>query len=154
MSRQSLKRILDIQLERILGTLVLVAVFLVMVSSVIMRYGFGISVSWYEEFGRYGMIIITVLAIGAGFKNHSHIAINSSYLPKWFSRAANIVTWVISVVFVASFAYYAFILAGVVRASRSPAMHIPMYWVYIAISCIAFLGVIRLFERALLRRDS
>lgn len=154
MFRQIIERVLDIQLERVLGTLVLAVVFVVMVGSVIMRYGFGLSLSWYEEFGRYGMILLAVLAIGAGFKNRSHIAIDNSYLPAWLSRAANFVTWIISILFVGGFAYYALMLADVVSASRSPAMQIPMSWVYLAISCIAFLGVIRLLERAFLRRGS
>lgn len=142
------------QLERVLGTLILVLIFAVMVGAVVLRYGFGIGMTWYEEFGRYGLILIAILAIGAGIKNKSHIRIETDFLPEKVQKSLTVINWTLSFAFLAAFSYLSFGLASAVRASRSPAMQLPMSWVYITIGVVALLGLVRLIERAIAPKDS
>jgi TRAP-type transport system small permease protein len=143
-----LSYIADIQFERIFGAIALFAVFAIMLAGVVLRYGFSLSLTWYEEFGRYGLIFITALGIGAGIKNRSHIVIDISYLPTVIRRPARIAAYLVTLAFLAFLAWYALALAGALRASRSPAMQIPTSWFYFSFAILGVLGMVRLVEQA------
>jgi len=147
--RRTLAFFADIQIERIIGSFTLLAIFAIMLTGVVLRYGFSISLTWYEEFGRYGLILITGLGIGAGIKNRSHILIDSSYLPAPLQRAAALLAHLVTLTFLSALAWYAYALAGALRASRSPALQLPTSWFYMAIAVLALIGIARIIERAL-----
>lgn len=148
MFRRLLSTIADIQIERFFGALTLFSIFAVMIAGVVLRYGFSYSLTWYEEFGRYGLILITALGIGAGFKNHSHIVIDNTYLPKTIQKPTTIIAFAVALVFIIFLIWYSYALAGALRASRSPAMQIPTSWFYTAFAILAAVGGLRLIERA------
>ncbi|UYQ70904.1 TRAP transporter small permease [Pelagibacterium flavum] len=147
--RRFLSSIADIQIERLIGVVALLAIFVVMLTGVVLRYGFSFSLTWYEEFGRYGLILITGLGIGAGIKNRSHIVIDNGYLPVSLREAATLLSSLVTLAFLCALAWYAYALAGALRASRSPALQLPTGWFYTAIAILALLGVARVIERAL-----
>ncbi len=148
MFRRLLSTVADLQIERFFGALTLLAIFAVMLVGVVLRYGFSYSLTWYEEFGRYGLILITALGIGAGFKSRSHIVIDNTYLPNPLQKPANILAFAVSLAFICFLAWYSYALAGALRTSRSPAMQIPTSWFYTAFAVLAVLGALRLIERA------
>ena len=139
----------NLQIEKALGALALLAIFAVMLTGVVLRYGFSISLTWYEEFGRYGLILITALGIAAGIKSRSHIVLDNSYLPPVLRRPASILAFLVTLAFLGFLAWYAYQLSGALKASRSPAMQIPTSWFYLAFAVLAGLGVLRLLEQAL-----
>lgn len=148
MFRRLIPAIADLQIERFCGALTLLAIFAVMLAGVVLRYGFSYSLTWYEEFGRYGLILITALGIGAGFKNRTHIVIDNSYLPHGLQKLANILAWAVSLAFICFLAWYSYTLAGALR-TRSPAMQIPVSWFYTAFAMLAVLGALRLLEHTM-----
>lgn len=147
--RSVLSSISDFQIERLVGAAALVAIFGVMLTGVVLRYGFSISLTWYEEFGRYGLILITGLGIGAGLKNQSHIVIDNGFMPKPLRKVATAFAYLVTLVFLCALSWYAFELAGALSASRSPALRLPTGWFYTAIAILALVGIARIFERAL-----
>ncbi|RUT34575.1 TRAP transporter small permease [Arsenicitalea aurantiaca] len=152
MPRRILSFIADLQAERILGALALLAIFLVMLAGVVLRYGFSISLTWYEEFCRYGLILITALGIGAGLKNRTHILIDTGYMPERLRRAAALLAYGVTLVFLCYLAWYAFGLANTLRTSRSPALQLPTAWFYTAFAVLSVVGVVRILERAIRAR--
>jgi TRAP-type C4-dicarboxylate transport system permease small subunit len=142
----------DVQIERWLGAILLLAIFGVMLTGVVLRYGFSISITWYEEFGRYGLIVMTMLGIGAGFKNRSHIVIDNSYLPGGVRWTADVLAFLVSFAFLIFLAWYGYGLASALHVSRSPALQIPASWLYLSLSALAAVGVLRLLEQAVRSR--
>lgn len=153
MLRRFVSAVFDAQVERWLGALLLLAIFAVMLTGVVLRYGFSISLTWYEEFGRYGLILITMLGIGAGFKNGTHIAIDNGYLPPAVRRVAAVLAFLVSLAFLVFIAWYGYRLADALRVSRSPALQIPASWLYLLLSALAIVGVLRLLELAVRARQ-
>ncbi|SBV93348.1 Tripartite ATP-independent periplasmic transporter DctQ component [uncultured Alphaproteobacteria bacterium] len=102
-------------------------------SQVVARYVFHQSLSWSEEVGRYVFVWITFLGLAAAFKSGSHVALDllvKAVGPR-FRRGLEILNGVLVVVLASSLLLSGIRLLEFGMRQRSPALGIPMSWVYI-----------------------
>jgi TRAP-type transport system small permease protein len=148
-----LRRLLAFPLEEVLGTLLLAIVFVVMLSAVGLRSTLNLSFIWTEEFARYGLVAITFLGIGVGFRNGSHVFINlHASLSPMTTRVLRAVSVLATIAFLVILLYYAASLSLMIR-SRSPAMQFPNAWLFAFVAVAAALGLVRVLANLLHRDD-
>lgn len=102
-------------------------------SQVVARYVFRQSLSWSEEVGRYVFVWITFLGLAAAFKSGSHVALDllvKSLGPAW-RRKLEILNGILVVLLASSLLWSGVRLLEFGMRQRSPALGIPMAWVYI-----------------------
>ena len=99
------------------------------------RYFLNVSLSWSEEFQRYGQIWLVFLAIPIAYRRGMHMGIDGlrNYLgisaKRWFVRFIDVLWLMLA----------GAILIGTIRflpilsTQRSAGMHLPMNWVYMGI---------------------
>ena len=128
--------------------ILLVALFtLIIVSSflqVFSRFVLGKAFVWTDELSRYGLVWLTFVAAGLGFRRKSHVAIDVviGLFPEKQKQAAAGVQSVL----VAAMALFLLVkgvqLAGMTMGQDSPAMGIPMGIVYAAIPFFSLLTLL------------
>ena len=142
---------LDEHFEEYLLGVLLILLTTVMFVQVVMRYVFGSSLSWAEEFCRYIFVYTTFLTIGYCIKRGSMLRVDIlvNYLPNAVCTALNFAIQVISLLLFSILFYYSFKVVNIVNASNqlSPAMQIPFSAVYFS-TIIGFgLAVLRTVQR-------
>ncbi len=133
---------------------VVIAVLLAVMSIVIFmqvvyRYVVGSSLSWSEELGRYILVYLTFLGASVAVKKNSHIGVEAvvKVLPR---SIANIVEWIANVLTLAFFVVliaYGSKVVGITLSQLSPALHVKMGFIYMAVVIGAVLMVIHLIAR-------
>lgn len=116
--------------EWILMTL-LAAMTVVVFVQVVFRW-IGAALPWSEEFARYCMIFLTYVGASIGIKRKSLVAIEAVVvlLPKKVQHIIEILVYLLIVVVSAVVFYYAWMLCARTMGQISPAMHIPMGFMY------------------------
>ena len=147
--RSILRRLLLAPYEQILGSIILLVIFVVMVSAVIGRYsGLG-SIFWAEEFCKLALVTLAFLGIPVGFRERSHMHIDIS---KWFggvlARLSTLVYVLASAAFLIILAYAIYDISTQLRTTRSAALRIPMSWLYMVILAATVFGMVRLAQLA------
>lgn len=127
-----------------LSILTVVVVFI----QVFMRYVLGSSLIWSEELARYAFIWMIYIGVSYGVKRQAHISVDAFAL--LFGRkgkfALDIASNLAFLAFAVILTYYSFeVMLQVTR--KSPAMEIPMYWVYAAPMVGLALTSIRVLQR-------
>jgi TRAP-type transport system small permease protein len=110
---------------------------------VFFRYVLKNSLSWSEEFQRYGLIWLVFLAIGLGYRRNAHIGVDLLFnkLPR---VAREVVAWIIDLLWLllgASMVYYPAIyqvvpgrnFLSMIRSQSLPGLQIPMNVVYLCL---------------------
>ncbi|OLO27877.1 TRAP transporter small permease protein [Alkalihalophilus pseudofirmus] len=128
----------------VLSILTVVVVFI----QVFMRYVLGSSLVWSEELARYAFIWMIYIGVSYGVKRQAHIKVDAFALI--FKRTGKLVLALCANVAFLLFAilltYYSFeVVSQVTRTS--PAMSIPMQWVYAAPMVGLFLTSIRIIQQ-------
>jgi TRAP-type C4-dicarboxylate transport system permease small subunit len=122
-----------------------------MMLQVIMRYVFNASLSWAEEVSRYAFIWSALVSIGYSIKERSILRVDT-FVEALPNQLRNIITALVNCVVAAFFAYL-FVnslpaVGAVMRSGqRSPALEIPMSWVYFSAIVGFLLATIRSFQR-------
>ena len=133
---------LDDNLEILLCGLLLTAITVVMSIQVIMRYLVGQALPWPEELSRYCYIWITFLSIGLTIRTGSYFRVTAiiDLLPEKLHKVMEI--------FFGACAYVSIdIIATVYNSTQSsPAMRIPMYFVYLVLPVGMFISVFRTIQ--------
>jgi TRAP-type C4-dicarboxylate transport system permease small subunit len=117
---------------------------------VIFRYVLNNSITWAEELARYSFIWIAFIASAFAVGRASHMNIDTVYskFPKNFRRRYLISIEVVVLVFFVFMVCAGSLLVLNTITQESPAMRIPMGYVYCAIPvgfvCMLFYGVVRL----------
>lgn len=118
---------------------------------VALRTPFKVAFSWSNEFTRYAIVWMVFIggSIAARKGFHINIDILQETLPRPFARVLNVVCHIASLIFCSLLVIYGVALVIQMKGfdQRSPAMEIPMYWVYIAIPLGGLLMVVRFAER-------
>lgn len=138
---------LDEHFEEYLLVIFLVMIACVMMLQIIMRYVFKASLSWAEEFTRYCFVWSVFLSISFSIKKGSMLKIDAvtSLMPKIVQKILSIVVEIIVLIFLGVLLFNAQdVIKSLIKSGQtSPAMELPMYYVYSA-SIVGFaLGVIR-----------
>ncbi len=122
---------------------------IVIFMQVVYRYVFHASLPWSEEFARYILVYLTFLGASVAVKRNAHIGVEMvvSLLPR---PVAKVLEWVASAL---SFAFFAILIGygskvvKITMMQQSPAMHVKMGYIYMAVVIGAVLMMIHLTAR-------
>jgi len=138
---------IDKHLEEYLLVYLLVMIACVMMLQIIMRYVFKASLSWAEEFTRYCFVWSVFLSISYSIKKGSMLKIDAvtSLMPKMIQKLINILIEIVVFAFLAILLFNSkeVIVRLIQSGQTSPAMEMPMYYVYAATIVGFSLGVFR-----------
>lgn len=106
-------------------------------TTIVFRYILRQPISWTEEASRYLMIIGIFVAMPVAVRSHVHLGVDIfiNLLPSAGKKIARIFSDVIALIaYIAiDYACYLFVLKSLAGNQTSPAMHIPMVWMYAVI---------------------
>lgn len=129
----------------LLGTMIAV-VFL----QIIFRFIIKGSLPWSEELARYLMVWAVFIGASIGAKEGAHIGVEAfiSMLPPKLKRFSIFLAGGFSILFCIIVAVLSFIVVNflMISGQRSPAMEIPIFWAYLAISVGSVLMGIRFIQ--------
>ena len=129
----------------------LLAMTMVVVLQVICRYILGAALTWSEEFARYGLVWITFLGAGIAFKKRAHMGVQ--VIVELFSPGVRKIVQVFTIFTILSFlvvaAFKGIDLALFNMKQYSPAMAIPMGFVYLAVPFGSMVMIVHAAEHLL-----
>lgn len=127
----------------ILATMV-VLIFIQIISRVILSSSF----AWTDEVARYLMIWLTFLAASVGFKHGAHIGVEVFVrnLPKTLKIILQIIAALASFVFFVIMISMGWEIISVSMKQTSPALNIPMGYVYIIFPISGMLIILNLID--------
>lgn len=125
----------ELPVEDVAGVVLLCGILTTMSLGVFFRYVLNDSLVWSEEVSRYGLIYMTYLGCATGVRRQSHIRVDlvDLVLPAAALRVLAVVVDLIVLAFCLFLVVKTWEMMGVLRASRSTAMQIPIAWVYLAL---------------------
>jgi TRAP-type C4-dicarboxylate transport system permease small subunit len=145
---EKLNRIL-VALETFVAGSLLLIVFLVVLSQVVMRYLFAQPNPWSEELSRFCFIWLSMLGASLAVERRSHFGFDqavqrlSAPRRRFARRVATVVVMVVSLLLV----FPGLALVRLTIHQRSPALDLPMAWVYGAVPLSGILMLIHLLCR-------
>lgn len=141
---------LDEHFEEYLLVFLLMLISCIMMLQIVMRYAFNSSLSWPEEFTRYCFVWSAFLGISYSVKKGIMLRIDAvlNFMP---NKVKSIVEILVQLVVLAFFGYLLINSTDVVKkiyasGQTSPAMGIPMYYVYVCTVVGFTLTVIRVIQ--------
>ena len=135
----------SLAVEDWIGIGVLLAILVVMGCGVFFRYVLNDSLSWSEEFARYGLIYITFLGTSTAIRRRTHVRVDvvDLVLGPAARRALRCAVDLACGAFLAYLAWRTWQIMGFLGTSRSPALQIPINWVYAGILAGTALAALR-----------
>lgn len=129
-----MEKVLD-KLVLILLTIALSVMVVATFAQVLFRFVFGSPLYWSEELGRYCFVYIVFIGGAWAGKTMSHLGVDFfvQKLPKLFGAIIDVIIDVLILVFSTVVVYVSFPVIGVNMKQISPALQIPMGFVYLAI---------------------
>ena len=144
-------RFLDDNLEKMLCTITLALMSAIIVLQVFFRYVLNNSLSWSEELARYLFIWTIYIGISYGVKMDKHVAVDAvyTYMPKGVKNYYAMVAYALFMIFAVLVVYYGVTVVGmqITSGQVSPAMGLPMQYVYVAPVVGMVLTIIRLVQK-------
>jgi len=138
---------LDEDFEETILMLLLVAISVVMMAQVVMRYCFRQSMSWPEEFCRFCFVYSGFISMGYCVRKGKMLKVDIlvGFFPKALQKALDLVSRAVTLVFFAYLAYYAYqaTMNSMRGGMKSPAMELPMWIIYAAVFIGSCLGTVR-----------
>ncbi len=141
---------LNQHLDKVEGFLIasiLAVASLLTFTQVFFRYALNDSIFWAEEAILYLIICMSFLSTSLGIRKGSHITVDilKSALPKSFIKSFVFMSAVIGTVFALTLLYYGGVLFSgtLARGQLSPALRIPVAFIYAFIPVTAFFQLIR-----------
>jgi len=132
--------------ERLLFVLML-AMILFTTRQVVSRVFFT-AFSWTEEITCFLLVAATLVGTAVGFKRGSHIAVGflTERLPGRARTSLAILVHLLGIGFFAVMAVYGLVLMRTETAQISPALQIPMVWIYMAFPIVGGLVILHLAD--------
>lgn len=138
---------LDEDLEETILMILLVAIAVVMMAQVVMRYFFRQSMSWPEEFCRFCFVYSGFISMGYCVRRGKMLKVDIlvTFFPKFLQRVLDLVGRVVTLLFFAYLGFYAYqaTMNSYRGGMTSPAMEVPMWFIYAAVLIGSALGFIR-----------
>jgi TRAP-type C4-dicarboxylate transport system permease small subunit len=118
--------------------------FVLVTVQVILRYVFNSALSWSEELVRFIFVWATFLGAAIGIKEHIHIGVDAivNLLPASVRRWADTIVYLIIFVFGIVLIAAGMPVVFLTHSQLSPALDLPMSYVYIAIPLAGFLSIV------------
>ena len=144
-------KLLDENLEAILGIIMIVGISILVFIQVVMRYVFSSSLSWSEELARYLFVWMTYIGTSYAVKLDKHMEVDSfvSALPAGIRKYFHLLKYVAFLVFSIIVLYYSCQLVGrFVRTGQIAAsIKVPVWILYFSVLVGFLLTCIRLVQR-------
>ncbi|MGE4276973.1 MAG: TRAP transporter small permease [Lawsonibacter sp.] len=141
---------LDNDLEESILMVLLVAISVVMMAQVVMRYCFHQSMSWPEEFCRFCFVYSGFISIGYCVRRGKMLKVDIlvGFFPMKMQKIVDILGQLVTLIFFAYMTYYAFLStkASMAGGMKSPALELPLWILYASVFLGSSLGVIRQIE--------
>lgn len=141
---------LDEDLEETILMILLVAIAVVMMAQVVMRYCFRQSMPWPEEFCRFCFVYSGFISMGYCVRRGKMLKVDIlvGFFPKVVQRALDIASRIITLLFFAYLSFYAYqaTMNSMRGGMKSTAMELPMWIIYAAVLIGSTLGLIRQVE--------
>lgn len=132
--------------EAFVGVTIMVVTFLLFISIVLRLFSLGIT--WSEELIRYAIIWITFIGSGICFRKGIHVGIDvlMDALPQKGKNVLGLIINVLAIIFMIFLIKYGFSLVMFSKGTGqiTPALQVPMYWIYLAIPLGAILSLFHL----------
>lgn len=125
-------------------------VFLLVVINVVSRYGLHFDISWSTELSSFLLIWIGFLGIDVAYylDGHARLTFFRNKLPNSIQKIMNILVEILAII-----VFVVFLYQGVryisITINNSPAMNIPMKYVYYCVPISSVVGIIFSFEKLL-----
>ena len=141
-----------VQVETVASIALLIAILVAVLAQVVMRYVFERPNPWTEELSRFAFIWLSLIGASLATRNGAHFTLDS--VVAFLSPTAHLVVERIVTLIVAALlggvVVVGTLLANDARLERSPALDVPMIWVYAALPLSAALMLLHLVARAML----
>lgn len=125
-------------IETLIASTAFVFMCIFVLTTIVYRYVLRQPISWSEEASRYLMITGIFVAMPVAVRDHVHLGVEVfiNILPKTVRRIAHIFSDIVTLTaYIAiDYACFQFVLKTLAGNQTSPAMHIPMVYIYIVIN--------------------
>ena len=149
-----MKKVLDFidktPVTKLISSILIMAMAVIMVMNVILRYIFHFSFNWGDEIIRYICVYTSFLGIAAGWRySGTHIGV-SIFVEKCFPEKSRkyfrLLSDIVTIAFLCVTVYYGFILIDrIIRSGQSsPALHVPMYMIYGIVPVSSIIGIVHM----------
>jgi len=150
MKGSNILRWLEKYFEEAVGVTFLILLSLAMMLQIIMRYIFSAPFTWSEEFCRYCFIYSVMFGIGYCTRHNKTLRVDLlvTLLPTGIGRLLDFLGKLLTLVLY-GFLFYAAIQVtknSYVKAQLSPAMMIPMWWVFLSAPLGFFFAILRTIQ--------
>ncbi len=127
----------------------MVVMVVVVAAQVFSRHVAFHSLSWSEELSRYVLIWVTFLGASAGVKRKAHFGVQAItyFLPPRLRPTLTALTYLLAAAVFLVMVYFGWQNAQVVSRQVSPAMQLPMHYVYISIPVSGLVMLIHVLEQ-------
>lgn len=130
-------------ITKFFSSILIMAMAVIMVMNVVLRYCFGFSFNWGDEIIRYMCVYMSFLGIAAGFRYGTHIGV-SVFVEKCFPEKSRkffrLLSDIVTIAFLCLLIWFGFVLTQRIISSgqTSAALKLPMYVIYgiVPVSCI------------------
>lgn len=149
-----MKKVLDFidrtPVTKLVSSVLILAMAVVMVMNVILRYCFHFSFNWGDEIIRYMCVYMSFLGIAAGWRyTGTHIGVSifvERVIPERLRKYFRLVSDIIAILFLCVTAYFGFVLVERIIASgqTSPALQVPMFLIYGIVPVSSILGIVHM----------
>jgi len=131
-----------------IANLLLVAIFVLIISSVSMRYLIHISIDWSEMLARYLLVWLVSLSILPAFKNNSHIGIDvlTAFLTDKWKRRVHIFIDLLMLAFFGVVAVYGIKYSIFANSMRATFWNLSLLWVYMTVPIFSISAILYLVE--------
>ncbi|MBM5801026.1 MAG: TRAP transporter small permease [Cyanobacteria bacterium K_DeepCast_35m_m2_023] len=122
----------DLGLEDWVGISALLAIMAAMSAGVFCRYVLNDSLSWSEEFARYGLIYVTFIGTSTAIRRRTHVRVDviDLMLGDKTKGVLRLLMDALCLLFLVYLCWRTIQIMGFLESSRSPAMQIPVNWIY------------------------
>lgn len=133
-------------------TFLLTAMTVLTFYQVVMRYAFNNAPSWSEELVRFIFVWASFIAAAVGIKEHTHLGIDAVtiMLPERIKRVLQIIAYILITIFGGALVYSGIPVVVMTNVQPSPALGIPMSYVYVAIPLmgvlLAYYSIIEIYK--------
>jgi TRAP-type C4-dicarboxylate transport system permease small subunit len=134
-----------LKVEKAVGAALLLLLTVTIFVQVVFRFLLDLPLAWSEELSRYSFIWLTMLVAPICIRLRANISTGTlGSLPARIALIVELVGYVLVLLFVAVLLIWGAMLLDVVKMQRSPAIGVPMYWVYAAIPVGAALMIVEI----------
>ena len=146
----AIARWLDKNFEYVILAVLLMVLSFFSFGNVVLRYCFGSSIIWADEVCRYALVLSGFFSIPCWVRNGTGIRVDALLLVLPV-RVRNVCEYFVDLIMIALFAYLLkgtdMVIAGAIKINLlSPALRLPMFYLYYTIWFAFFLSLVRLVQ--------